>query len=106
MQTNTKEVYFNGYCDTCKYKNIKSTSDPCNECLSSPFNVNTHEPVMYESKNPVTMIDKIVKKTLEKGMNVFPIIDDKKQSTRTVYSSKKTENRISEEIEKMNPLTI
>ena len=48
-EQNTKEVYFDTYCNTCRYKDIPDGSEePCDECLATPFNYNTHRPVKFE----------------------------------------------------------
>ena len=46
-----KEVYFNQYCKTCKYCELKEVKDPCNDCLTEPSNINSHKPVNYKNKN-------------------------------------------------------
>jgi hypothetical protein len=45
-----KEVYFHEYCKKCKYKEMKNTEGPCDECLTEPLNLNTHKPTKYEEK--------------------------------------------------------
>ena len=45
-----KEVYFHEYCKTCKYKDLKESEEPCDECLSGATNLNTHRPVYYKKK--------------------------------------------------------
>lgn len=50
MQTDTKEVYFNEYCKTCKHQLLKEFEDPCSDCLATPSNINSHKPVNYEEK--------------------------------------------------------
>lgn len=50
MTENYKEVYFDQYCKTCKYKDTKETDDPCNECLYEPMNLYSHKPVKWEEK--------------------------------------------------------
>lgn len=50
METSTKEVYFNVYCEKCAYKDKKETEDPCDECLSVPVNSNSHKPIRWEEK--------------------------------------------------------
>lgn len=45
-----KIVHFHEYCPTCKYKDLKDHSEPCNECLDHPGNYNSHKPVKYEKK--------------------------------------------------------
>lgn len=47
---NQKEVYFHKYCKTCKYYKNKETDDPCDECLNTPTNVDSHRPVNWEQK--------------------------------------------------------
>ena len=71
MEKQTKEVFFNQYCESCKYKNLDISGDPevvrddewkgdkkffhdpdkasvCHDCLDQPFNYNSHKPVNYE----------------------------------------------------------
>lgn len=45
----TKEVYFDRYCLTCKYKDVPEEDDPCRECLTYPSNVESHKPVNWKS---------------------------------------------------------
>ena len=45
-----KEVYFNEYCKTCKYKDVPEVKDPCNECLEKPVALNSHKPVRWKAK--------------------------------------------------------
>lgn len=45
-----KEVYFDKYCKTCKYKNLKESDDPCDECLEETVNAYSHKPVKYEEE--------------------------------------------------------
>ena len=47
MEDDYKEVYFDKYCTSCKFKNNKETEKPCDECLTNPMNVNSHKPVKY-----------------------------------------------------------
>ena len=48
MQTETKFVYFDKYCIVCKNVKIVETEDPCNDCLATPVNINSHKPVNFE----------------------------------------------------------
>lgn len=48
MENRTKEVYFNKYCRICKNWNVKETDDPCNECLTQGWNVDSRKPINYE----------------------------------------------------------
>lgn len=50
MTENYKEVYFDQYCKTCKYKDTKETDDPCDECLYEPMNLYSHKPVKWKEK--------------------------------------------------------
>lgn len=47
-----KFVEFWPYCQTCKHKDIEEDEDgimpdPCNECLTTPVNENSHKPIRY-----------------------------------------------------------
>ena len=44
---NTKEVDFHKYCKTCKYRRLKESKDPCNDCLANPNNDNSNKPLYY-----------------------------------------------------------
>ena len=44
------EVYFDEYCETCKYKDLKESEDPCFGCLENPVNLYSHKPVNYKEK--------------------------------------------------------
>ena len=48
MEEVFKEVYFDQYCKTCKYKKAKEDEEPCDECLTYPVNTYSHKPVNYE----------------------------------------------------------
>lgn len=50
MQTETKLVEFEKYCPTCKNAKVAETEDPCNECLTSPTNVDSRKPILFEEK--------------------------------------------------------
>lgn len=43
-----KEVYFDQYCEKCKYKDLSEESDECNACLEEPANLYSHKPVGFE----------------------------------------------------------
>lgn len=45
-----KMVWFNGYCQKCKYLNKKENEEPCDECLEHPINEDSHKPVKFEDK--------------------------------------------------------
>ena len=46
-----KEVYFNEYCNSCRFKDNKETDTPCDECLAEPVNLHSHKPVKYIKKD-------------------------------------------------------
>lgn len=50
MQTETKIVDFEKYCKLCKNQTVAEIEDPCNECLTTPVNIDSHKPVMFEDK--------------------------------------------------------
>ena len=41
-------VEYDKYCDKCKYKNIKDTEDPCDECLGSPVRESSKRPINWK----------------------------------------------------------
>lgn len=47
----TKEVYFNQYCNACKYKDTAESEEPCTGCLAHGHNEYSHKPVNYEEKD-------------------------------------------------------
>lgn len=51
MDEDYKEVRFDKYCASCKYKNLDEKCDPCNECLESGMNIGSSKPVNWEAKN-------------------------------------------------------
>lgn len=52
MENQIKEVYFNEYCEKCKYfaEIAGKLSDICDACLTCPGNINSHKPINYEEK--------------------------------------------------------
>ena len=44
------EVYFDEYCETCKYRNLTEREFPCSKCLTIPANLFSHQPVHWEEK--------------------------------------------------------
>lgn len=50
MDESYKEVYFHGYCKTCKHEKEAETDDPCWKCLENPVNVYSHKPTHWEEK--------------------------------------------------------
>lgn len=49
MQYDNKEVHFNEYCKMCKHQALREDKDPCHDCLSTPTNVNSHKPILFEN---------------------------------------------------------
>ena len=50
MEYEYKEVYFDQYCKTCKYKDVDDVKDPCNDCLAESCNLHSHKPVNYKKE--------------------------------------------------------
>lgn len=50
MDGDYKEVYFDKYCKSCKHTKKKDHEEPCDECLDTPINLNSHKPVNWEAK--------------------------------------------------------
>lgn len=51
MEIIYKEVYFDKYCEKCKFFSLKDYEEPCNECLDTPFNEYTSKPVKWKEKD-------------------------------------------------------
>ena len=45
-----KIVNFNEYCYKCKYYDLDTDEEPCDECLDNPANIDSHKPVKFEEK--------------------------------------------------------
>ena len=43
-----KEVYYEQYCKKCKHWELDDAEDPCDECLGTPMNQDSHKPVYFE----------------------------------------------------------
>ena len=50
MQTENKIVDFEKYCPLCKNAKVIETEDPCNECLTTPVNIYSRKPIMFEER--------------------------------------------------------
>lgn len=48
MNNRRKEVFFDMYCKTCKYYKQASYLHPCNDCLNTPYNEDSHKPVNWK----------------------------------------------------------
>ena len=46
-----KLVEFDKYCVKCKHRKVKQVDEPCNTCLTSPVNEDSHKPVKFEAKD-------------------------------------------------------
>ena len=47
---NTKEVRFDNWCHTCKYRDKEATDIPCNDCLAQPYNIDSSKPIYYKEE--------------------------------------------------------
>lgn len=47
MTEHTKEVRYDIYCKKCEHWADSAASDPCNECLGTPSNGDSHVPVNF-----------------------------------------------------------
>lgn len=48
MDTRTKEANYHKYCRICKHSNVKETDDPCDECLTQGYNIDSRKPIRFE----------------------------------------------------------
>ena len=46
-----KFVWFDNYCETCKYRDYKEVDDPCFDCLMEPTNLYSHKPIKWKEGN-------------------------------------------------------
>ena len=53
MSDTSKEkfVEFDKYCLTCEHSEIPNGEEPCEECLCTPTNIDSHKPINYKDKN-------------------------------------------------------
>ena len=51
MENNEHLVDFNQYCCQCKHQKDSDTTDPCDTCLTSPTNVNSRKPILFEKNH-------------------------------------------------------
>ena len=54
MDTDMKEVRYDLYCHRCQYETYKEGEDPCDECLSTPYNENSHRPINWKERKEKT----------------------------------------------------
>lgn len=45
-----KEVDFKHYCPLCVFEKVKETEMPCDECLESGGNKDSHKPINFKEK--------------------------------------------------------
>ena len=50
MEGKQKEVYFHIYCVKCEHKDIPEEEDPCRDCLTQGWNIDSHKPINYKEK--------------------------------------------------------
>jgi predicted adenine nucleotide alpha hydrolase (AANH) superfamily ATPase len=54
MESKEKEVYYDQYCGTCVYADQVDKDglpvEKCEECLSTPTNIDSHRPINYKEK--------------------------------------------------------
>ena len=50
MRVENKEVDFNTYCEICENRDLNGYEEPCDECLSTPYNLNTSKPINFKEK--------------------------------------------------------
>lgn len=47
---NTKEVFYSEYCSKCQFYKTDEGEDPCNDCLSYPYQWYSHKPLRFKPK--------------------------------------------------------
>lgn len=50
MVNQYKEVYFDVYCKSCQYQQLREDEHPCHNCLSTPANIYSHKPINWKEK--------------------------------------------------------
>lgn len=48
MEFHDKFVDFHKYCQICAYRGVEEDKDPCDHCLESPVNTDSHKPVKFK----------------------------------------------------------
>ena len=48
---NTKEVFFDKYCEHCKFYELESWEDPCDDCLAHGSNIDSHKPIHFTEED-------------------------------------------------------
>lgn len=43
-----KIIEYDAWCPKCKYYEIPEAEDPCNECLNTPAQDESHKPIKYD----------------------------------------------------------
>lgn len=44
----TKEVLYINWCPKCEYYTKSEILDPCNECLTQGWNIDSHKPINFK----------------------------------------------------------
>lgn len=44
---NKEHIVDYAYCLQCKHVKVVDTEDPCNECLTTPVNINSRKPINF-----------------------------------------------------------
>lgn len=50
MKGDKKEVYYNKHCKTCKHLAKEEWEEPCNQCLTQGWNIDSHKPTKWEAR--------------------------------------------------------
>lgn len=50
MDKNYKIVYYEKYCNQCIHQKKSENEPPCDTCLDSPANQNSHKPISFKKK--------------------------------------------------------
>lgn len=50
MENDYKIVKFDLYCKTCKHLPKKESEEPCAECLETPAQLDSRQPINWEAK--------------------------------------------------------
>lgn len=85
-----KQVEFDKYCETCVYKDLKESEEPCNSCLEEPCNEHSRQPVKYEQKE--TNVKDLIKYIRE--ATGCGIVDARKALEKTDNDAQKAINYV------------
>lgn len=51
IESKHKIVEYDRYCKSCVHFDDEPFTDPCNECLNTPTNIDSHRPVYWSESN-------------------------------------------------------